>query len=323
MLGTFILWFGWYGFNVGSTMLLDPAIARDNFDSLAALAAVNTTLAAGMGGLVAVGTNLVILKWVTGEITFDLVYAMNGILSGLVSITAGCGVVEPWAAMIIGSLSGIWYLLGSWSLVWLRIDDAVDAVPVHFVNGMWGMIAVGFFASPDKLQQSYGFNTHPGWFYREGPRLLGAQWIGMMSIGIWTISTMLPFFWLLERYGLFRTTALDEVVGLDKKFYGGFAGESGDDGGGDGGGIHLSPEELTALQRRVEERMENSTTAGGNGHGGGGSSSHHHYNHHHQHYHGGRHSVGSRGSGNGNGIGTTSSLPISEVSDTMNDSPLM
>jgi Amt family ammonium transporter len=245
MLGTFILWFGWYGFNGGSTMLLDT----EYYDSLAALSATNTTLSAGMAGLSALFTNMLVMNFTKGEVRHDLVYVMNGTLSGLVAITAGCGLMEPWAAVVTGFFAGIFYLLGSWLLVWIRLDDAVDAVPVHLVNGIWGLIATGLFASPTRLEQAFGTNDHPGAVYGQGGTLLGAQLVGALFILGWTLCTMAPFFLVLEYFGMFRTAAADEVVGLDRNLQGGFlAGSDGD--------IDLSFAELNALQKRVEHQLE-------------------------------------------------------------------
>ena len=95
MLGTFALWFGWYGFNAGSALVIPTAHA----EIVIPLSGVNTTLAGGTAGIVALFANLVMLERSTGEPVFDLRYLMNGSLSGLVAITASCGVVEPWAAV--------------------------------------------------------------------------------------------------------------------------------------------------------------------------------------------------------------------------------
>jgi Amt family ammonium transporter len=130
MLGTFTLWFGWYGFNAGSALLLDT----DSKDHVLALAGVNTTLAGGTAGIVALFMNLWLLERFTGEPFFDVKYLMNGALSGLVAITGGCGVVEPWAAVLTGAIAGLLYMFGSWFLIKLRLDDAVDAIPVHMVS---------------------------------------------------------------------------------------------------------------------------------------------------------------------------------------------
>ena len=225
MLGTFILWFGWYGFNSGSALL----IGNENTGQLAALAAVNSTLSAGVAGITALFANLYYLEKTTGEAIFELKYAMNGTLAGLVAVTGGCGVVEPWAAVITGFFAGLFYLAGSRWLVKLRLDDAVDAIPVHMVNGIWGLIAVGLFASPSRLEMSYGHSDHPGWFYaiRRGHpgdmSLLCAQLVGIVFIVGWVLIFMLPFFVWLDWRGWFRADPLEELVGLDTSYHGGLA----------------------------------------------------------------------------------------------------
>jgi ammonium transporter, Amt family len=119
-----------YGFNAGSALLLDSKTK----DEILALAGVNTTLAGGTAGIVALFANLVVLERYTGEAFFDVKYLMNGALSGLVAITGGCGVVEPWAAVLTGAVAGLLYMVGSWALVKLRLDDAVDAIPGKLIR---------------------------------------------------------------------------------------------------------------------------------------------------------------------------------------------
>ena len=136
-------------------------------------------------------------------------------------------VVEPWAAVLIGAIAGLLYIFGTWFLVELRLDDAVDAIPVHMLNGIWGLIAVGFFASPRKLEQAYAREfDHVGWFYsfRNGSadaHLLGAQVLGSLFIIGWVMGVMLPFFVWLDWKGWFRSDPLEEIVGLDTSYHGG------------------------------------------------------------------------------------------------------
>ncbi len=106
-----------------------------HYGKAAANAAVSTALAGAAGGVSALFTNLYIEERRTGEPHFSLVMAMNGALGGLVAVTSGCGVVEPWAAMMIGVVAGWIYIYVSGLLLRLRIDDAVDAIPVHMANG--------------------------------------------------------------------------------------------------------------------------------------------------------------------------------------------
>ena len=125
MLGTFLLWFGWFGFNSGSAFVFDT----EHQTSLAALAALNTTLAGGTAAITAMFTNVIVTERTLGTRFYDLVLTMNGALSGLVAITAGCGFVESWAAIIIGFIAGLLFLFGSWLLVQLRLDDVTPSNP--------------------------------------------------------------------------------------------------------------------------------------------------------------------------------------------------
>jgi Amt family ammonium transporter len=213
VLGTFILWFGWYGFNPGSTLRIAP----DGYGDVTGLCAVTTTLAAAAGAIGALFFDTITGFMKTGEVEYDLTMCMNGILAGLVGITAGCSVVEPWAAVIIGLIAGIVYCLASALLVKLKIDDAVDAVPVHCFNGIWGCIATGLFANPKRIAPCYGFvesKRIAGVFYGGGNLIL-AEFFGVLFILAWTIGLMGPFFIILNALGLFRVDPVEEKVGLD------------------------------------------------------------------------------------------------------------
>jgi Amt family ammonium transporter len=158
---------------------------------------------------------------------------MNGSLSGLVAITAGCGVVEPWAAVVIGMVAGWIYIYTSDLLVRLKIDDAVNAIPVHMFNGMWGVISVGLFTSPRLLLKAYGREKHVGWFYSWGrgssdATLLASQIVTLLCVVGWTFFTMMPFFIWLNYMGWFRADSLEELVGLDISYHGGGPQAKGD-----------------------------------------------------------------------------------------------
>ena len=101
--------------------------------------------------------------WYTGVHTYDLGYTMNGCLTGLVAVTAGCATVDTWAAVVIGIIAGWVYLAGSKLLIHFRIDDAVDAIPVHMVGGAWGVLATGLFTKPELLEAAFGKTKHYGW----------------------------------------------------------------------------------------------------------------------------------------------------------------
>jgi Amt family ammonium transporter len=216
ILGTFILWFGWYGFNPGSAL----AIANADSAATAALCAVTTTMAAAAGCVSAMFTDSIIDGMATGETTYDLTMAMNGCLAGLVAVTAGTSVVTPWAAIIIGVIGGWVYIGMSKLLIKLKIDDAVDAIPVHFANGFWGVLATGLFANGG-LMATAGYNSeHEGWFYEWGSgsgdgSLLICQLACLAWIIGWVTTIMTPFFILLNMAGMFRVDPLEEEVGLD------------------------------------------------------------------------------------------------------------
>merc|ERR1711982_313554 len=150
----------------------------------------------------------------TGMVEYDLSYAMNGGLGGLVAITANCCVVTPYWACIIGGIAGWVYIACSKLLVALRIDDAVDAIPVHFGNGIWGCVATGIFAHPDLVQGVYG-SGGAGIIYGQGVTLLLVELTGVGFIIGWVTAVMTPYFTFLKITGLFRVDPLEEEVGLD------------------------------------------------------------------------------------------------------------
>lgn len=232
LLGTMILWFGWFGFNPGSALLLEEN--GEKFGQVAANAAVATALSGATGGICALFTQLWWEERTTGEPKFVIQMAMNGALSGLVAVTSGCAFMEPYAAIITGLVAGWLYILSSALLVKLRIDDAVNAIPVHMVNGLWGLIATGLFASPRLLDLTYGESDHPGIFYsfRNGgadANLLACQICAALFIFGWTFITMFPFFIWLNYKGWLRADSLEELVGLDVSYHGRSThGENGD-----------------------------------------------------------------------------------------------
>mmetsp|Transcript_41571 Transcript_41571/g.50580 ORF Transcript_41571/g.50580 Transcript_41571/m.50580 type:complete len:512 (-) Transcript_41571:247-1782(-) len=215
-LGTFALWFGWYGFNPGSVL----KISSGNAGQIAALAAVNTTLGACAGAVSAMFTSTIVERRQTGEWTYDPVYTCNGCLTGLVAITAGCATVEPWAAVVIGIVAGWLYLLGSHILIKLRIDDAVDAIPVHMVGGAWGVISTGLFTTAELRKLAFGSDDHIGWFYEWGRgsgnfTLLGVQLIAILFIVGWTGVVMGIYFLIMKKLGMLRMDKIEELVGMD------------------------------------------------------------------------------------------------------------
>ncbi|KKL14137.1 hypothetical protein LCGC14_2518770, partial [marine sediment metagenome] len=171
VLGASILWFGWFGFNAGSTL------GVGNGDLIARIA-LNTNIAAAMGGIFAM-----ITVWaVFGKP--DLSMAMNGALAGLVAITAPCAYVDPWAAIVIGALGGVIVIFGVVLLDKLKIDDPVGAVPVHGFNGIWGTISIGIFG-----KQSLGL-ANEGLVYGGGGLQLGIQVMGVITVILFIIVSM-------------------------------------------------------------------------------------------------------------------------------------
>lgn len=217
MLGTMILWFGWYGFNPGSALLLGVP----NKGQIAASVAVNTTLAAATGAIFALISNALVLKHTQGDFHLDVTKAMNGCLSGLVAITAPCATVTEGSSVVIGIFASFFYLTSSSLLINWKIDDAVDAIPVHFVNGVWGMVAVGLFSDPGLVERTFAIADRQGWFYNiASPHLLVNQILAILFILSWTSITMIPFFKCLGYFRILRVDLLDEIVGLDAVYTG-------------------------------------------------------------------------------------------------------
>jgi ammonium transporter, Amt family len=199
---------------------------NDQFGKVAANAAVSTALSGAAAGVSALFFNLWLEERRTGEPKFSIGMAMNGTLSGLVASTSGCAVVEPGLAIVTGLIAGLLYMWASSFLLRIKIDDAVDAIPVHMFNGAWGILATGFFAAPERLELTYGNSDHPGLFYsfRHGgvdAALLGNQLCVILFIVGWCVCTMLPFFIWLNYMGWLRADSLEELVGLDMSYHGG------------------------------------------------------------------------------------------------------
>lgn len=195
-LGVFILWFGWFGFNPGSTLSVGDG-------SLISRIALNTNMAAATGGLVAM---MVVWKLFGKP---DLSMAMNGALAGLVAITAPCAFVDPWAAIVIGAVGGVLVVLAVILLDKLHIDDPVGAVPVHFVNGVWGTLAVGLFG-----KASLGIPTD-GLLYGGGFKQLGVQALGVGAAVLFVALAMGIIFKVIDKIVGLRVTSEEELKGLD------------------------------------------------------------------------------------------------------------
>ena len=205
-LGVFILWLGWYGFN---------GAAATSIEEMGSVF-VATTIAPSVATVVAM-----IFTWVKYGKP-DVSMCLNASLAGLVAITAPCDVCDALGATIIGLVSGLLVVFGVWLLDYkLRIDDPVGAVAVHFMNGIWGTIAVGLFATDSApafaRAISGGANqiAGKGLFYGGGFRQLGIQLFGMLCTAAWTAVTITIAFLVIKKIFGLRVSEEEEIAGLD------------------------------------------------------------------------------------------------------------
>jgi Amt family ammonium transporter len=196
-IGTFVLWFGWFGFNPGSTMAADP-------NAIAHVAVTTNTAAA------AAIMSATFLSWLLlGKP--DLGMTLNGCLAGLVAITAPCAFVSVGSALLIGLIAGILVVLAVMMFDRLRLDDPVGALSVHLVNGVFGTICVGLFAQ-DKIT---GTATGNGLFYGGGFKLLGAQLAGVVSVAAFVFVAAIITWAILKAVIGIRVSREEELRGLD------------------------------------------------------------------------------------------------------------
>jgi ammonium transporter, Amt family len=203
ILGTFILAFGWFGFNPGSTLA--------GTDLRISVIAVNTMLASGSGALLAG-----LFLYAKGEKP-DPGMCANGMLAGLVAITAPCAFVNATSAFIIGGIAGILAILAYRFVdTKLKIDDAVGAFAVHGANGFWGVLALGLFADGSYGEGWNGVpGTVKGLFYGDGKQFI-AELIGGLTCFVFVFAVMYLFFTLLKKTKIgLRTKESDELAGLD------------------------------------------------------------------------------------------------------------
>ena len=204
--GGLILWFGWYGFNPGSTL------SAMDFEGIGRVA-TNTTLAACAAGLTAMfWAYMSSKKWDAG-------FTTNGFLAGLVAITCPCYWVTPTGAILLGGVAGVVVVLGVELLEWLRIDDPIGAVPVHGLCGIWGTLSLGLFAcgkygasGPAGPDNSVALK---GLFYGGGTQVLVAQLIGSAAITAATFGVAMAVMLAVNATGLLRVSKEGELYGLD------------------------------------------------------------------------------------------------------------
>jgi ammonium transporter, Amt family len=213
-LGCLILWIGWFGFNPGSQLAVDAAVPY---------IAVTTNLAGAAGGIAAT-----VVSWVKDGKP-DLSMIINGILAGLVGITAGCAYVSYWGAFVIGIVAGILVVYAVSFFDNMRIDDPVGATSVHLVNGVWGTLAVGIFADPN-IPIAAAENPVTGVIYGGFNQLIN-QIIGIAAVGAFTVVFSVVAWSVLKAVFGLRVSLEEEINGLDigehgMEAYSGFVKES-------------------------------------------------------------------------------------------------
>jgi ammonium transporter, Amt family len=200
VLGALILWFGWFGFNAGSTL--------SAYELRISVIAVNTNLAAAAGAVVAMA-----ITWIKfGKA--DLAMTVNGAIAGLVGITAGCAWVAPWASLLIGGVAGAIVCYAFWFLERRGVDDVVGAISVHAFGGIWGLLALGIFADG-----TYGNYTTDGLMITGllygNPGFFAVQLISAAVCLLWALGLGLLLFYGLKRIMGVRVSAEEEMEGLD------------------------------------------------------------------------------------------------------------
>ena len=200
-LGVVLLWFGWYGFNAGSTLC-----ALDCME-LAGKVAVTTTLAAASAAITAV----IFTKATTGK--YNLSVAINSIIAGLVSITAPCPVVDPWASIVIGIIGAFVYIFGDKLLLKFHIDDPLQASSLHGFCGIWGVLSVGIFATDANVEFA-AYPNAPNSAVGSGEQF-GVQVVGAVAITAWTVITSGLLFLAIDKTIGMRVNEQVEEAGLD------------------------------------------------------------------------------------------------------------
>ncbi|KVH94076.1 ammonium transporter 1 member 3 [Cynara cardunculus var. scolymus] len=225
VLGTFLLWFGWFGFNPGSFNKILVSYP-DSFDqgnwTAVGRTAVTTTLAGSTAGIVTLfGRRLLVGHW-------DALDVCNGVLGGFVAITSGCSVVEPWAAIVCGFFAACVLIGLNIVALKLQFDDPLEAAQLHGGCGAWGLIFTGLFAKEEFVIQTYdsgnvGVTRPYGLFLGGGWGLIGAQVVELLAVVGWVSVTMGPLFYILHKLRILRISSDEEVAGLDISSHGGYA----------------------------------------------------------------------------------------------------
>jgi Amt family ammonium transporter len=203
VLGTLILWFGWFGFNPGSTL----GVATGGRVGFFGYVALTTNLAAAAGGVGGICVAWLVLR------KPDVSMMLNGVLAALVAVTAACGFVAPWAAVVIGFVAAAIAVVAVPLVERLGIDDPIGAVAVHGLAGVWGTLATGLLAVP-ALAATVGVGRG-GLLYTGSPTQLGVQMLGLVAVGCFTFSVSYGSLWTMNRVWGIRVEPHVETAGLD------------------------------------------------------------------------------------------------------------
>mmetsp|Transcript_6558 Transcript_6558/g.24609 ORF Transcript_6558/g.24609 Transcript_6558/m.24609 type:complete len:564 (-) Transcript_6558:93-1784(-) len=254
LLGSWILWLGFYGITAGASHRL-----THQGSEMSALAAVNTTIAAATGAL----TTLFVHCVRSGR--YDLTEGMNGALAGCVAVTPCCSLIFPWASFFIGCIASVVYFLGCWSLEKLRIDDPLSTVPVHALCGAAGtIVGNGLFSSKKYVSRAYSIpEGHPieyGLFLGGGWEQLAIQCLGVLVTSAYAIACSFTMFFFLNRTLGLRVRKEVELRGLDLYEGGGMAYAL------QNAAVDLHPANRGGIARRMKRKREDkkrSTTRSG------------------------------------------------------------
>jgi ammonium transporter, Amt family len=203
-LSVLLLWVGWFGFNAGSTTSIG--------DGFFAYVGFTTLIASGAGGFAAL-----LISWIVGGKS-DITATLNGVLGGLVAITASCAFVEPWAAAVIGIIAGVLVFYSVKMFNKLKIDDPIYALSVHGMAGIWGTLANGLFATPE-LAEKVGVGQ-AGLFYNGGIKQLWVQFESVAVAFVFVFAASFIVLYVMKLIIGFRVSEEQEIVGLDLSEHG-------------------------------------------------------------------------------------------------------
>ncbi|KAK8761838.1 hypothetical protein V5799_026891 [Amblyomma americanum] len=203
LVGMFMLWWGWLGFNCGSTFGVSGH--KWKYAARSAIVTINSSVGGGITAL--------IFSYAVNSRKFSVIKLINGILASLVAITAGCALYHPWEAVVVGSVGSLLANVGMPLLDWLRVDDPVGAIAVHGLSSVWGMLAVGLFVERDSLLRLSRGGA--GVFRGGGFYLLGVQALAVLTISAWSCLSTYIILWGINRVVPIRMSLEEEQIGAD------------------------------------------------------------------------------------------------------------